>query len=153
LQKISGMYRFLSPCLFILLLAACGNRQNPGISPGSAQFLALRDTARFTTIQWLDSSKDYGKITEGQQLDVDFRFRNTGKTPLVIGSVRPSCGCTVAEQPREPIAPGAEGRIRATFNSEGRVGVNHKSLLVTANTRGDQNYSLQFTVEVGKKPS
>lgn len=113
----------------------------------------LSDTARYTTIEWLDSARDFGKIPEGQKLDVAFRFRNTGATPLVIGQVRPSCGCTIAEQPQEPIAPGSEGQIKAVFNSEGRSGINHKTLFVTANTKGRQDYSLQFVVEVEKKAS
>ena len=147
------MYRIITGLLLFALLTGCGGRNanNPGISASSAQFLAMRDTARFTTIQWLDSSRDYGKIPEGQKLDVSFRFRNTGSTPLVIGQVQPSCGCTVAEAPREPIAPGGEGIIKASFNSDGRAGINHKSLLVTANTKGTQNFSLQFVVEVLKK--
>ncbi|HEY4287358.1 MAG TPA: DUF1573 domain-containing protein [Puia sp.] len=114
---------------------------------------ALADTARYTTIEWLDSAKDFGKIPEGQKLDVAFRFRNTGATPLVIGQVRPSCGCTIAEQPQEPIAPGGEGQIKAVFNSEGRSGVNHKTLFVTANTKDRQEYSLQFEVQVERKGS
>ncbi|HEY4107737.1 DUF1573 domain-containing protein [Puia sp.] len=148
------MYRFISACLLTALFAGCnGDQPNAGISPGSAQFLAMRDTARFTTIQWIDSTRDYGKIPEGQKLDVAFRFRNTGTTPLVIGRVQPSCGCTIADPPREPIAPGAEGVIKASFNSEGRTGINHKTLMVTSNTRGSQSIALQFVVEVIKKAS
>ena len=149
------MRNIVFSCFLAILFAGCagGDQKDPGISPSSAQFMAMRDTARFTTIQWLDSAKDYGKIPEGQKLDVAFRFRNTGNTPLIIGTVRPSCGCTVAEVPKEPVAPGAEGQIKASFNSNGRTGVNHKTLFVTTNTKGNQNYSLQFVVEVQKKSS
>jgi hypothetical protein len=148
------MHKIITGSLVLTLLTGCGGGDQPaGISPGSAQFLAMRDTARFTTIQWLDSSRDYGKIPEGQKLDVSFRFRNTGSTPLVIGRVQPSCGCTIADPPREPIAPGAEGLIKASFNSDGRAGINHKSLLVTTNTKGSQSFALQFVVEVTKKSS
>jgi hypothetical protein len=149
------MRTIITSCILLVLFAGCsgGDQKSPGLSSGSAKSQAMTDTARFTSIQWLDSARDYGKIPEGQKLDVAFRFRNTGTTPLVIGRVQPSCGCTIAEQPREPIAPGAEGQIRASFNSEGRAGVNHKTLLVTANTKGSQSYSLQFVVEVEKKAS
>src|SRR5579872_6138158 len=135
------MRNLFTGCLLVTLFAACsgGDQKSPALASGAASTQAMADTARFTTIQWLDSSKDYGKIPEGQKLDVSFRFRNTGSTPLVIGRVQPSCGCTVAEQPREPVAPGAEGQIRASFNSEGRTGINHKTLLVTANTKGSQS--------------
>jgi hypothetical protein len=139
---------FLVASIVVVLVPAC-HLDHPETSAA-----ALADTARYTNIQWLDSaSRNYGTIPEGQKLDVAFRFRNSGSTPLVIGQVRPSCGCTIAEQPKEPIAPGGEGQIRAVFNSQGHSGVNHKTLFVTANTKGTQNYSLQFVVQVEKKSS
>jgi hypothetical protein len=149
---MSFLFMVRSGGLFAVLIASSFASCHSGDTPNAAS--ALTDSTRFTTIQWLDSSyRDFGRITEGKKLDVAFRFRNTGNTPLVIARVQPSCGCTIAEQPREPIAPGAEGQIRATFNSEGRTGVNQKTLFVTANTKGTQNYSLRFSVVVDKKPS
>lgn len=111
---------------------------------------AATDSTQFTTIQWIDSTKDYGKINEGQTLDVLFRFKNTGDKPLIIRAVRPSCGCTAAEPPKEPIAPGTEGAIKASFNSQGREGINRKDLYVEANTKGTQNHVVHFDVEVVK---
>jgi len=110
-----------------------------------------KDTAGYTTIQWIDSVKDYGKIAEGQKLEVAFRFKNTGNKPLVIEGVHPSCGCTVANPPKEPIAPGAEGEIKGSFDSNGKNGAQHKTISVTANTRGIQDHQLVFTVDVQKK--
>ena len=135
--------------LVAALLAGCVGGDNRAI----AMQQVMRDSARYTTIQWLDSIKDFGTIAEGQKVEVAFRFRNIGATPLVITNVRPSCGCTIAEQPMQPIAPGAEGHISATFNSEGHAGVHRKTLFVTANTKGSQNYSLHFSVVVNKKTS
>jgi hypothetical protein len=146
------MRTFLAGCLstlFSVLLISCGNGAGPGVKAS-----ALTDTANFTTIQWLDSaSRNYGTVIEGEKVNVSYRFRNTGTTPLVIGQVRPSCGCTIAEQPQKPIAPGEEGEIKAVFNSDHHPGINHKTLFVNANTKGTQNYSLQFVVQVDKKPS
>jgi hypothetical protein len=152
-KKQRYMLKILACCCLLGFLAACGGKDgnNGAVSPGSAAFLAMRDSARFTTVEWMDSVKDYGKIVEGTQLNVAFRFRNTGKTPLVIGQVQPSCGCTVANRPEAPIAPGEEGQIKASFNSDNRVGVNHKSLIVSTNTKGTQRFVLEFTVEVQKK--
>ncbi len=133
-------------CVTITLAAGC----NDGSKKAAALQAALADSARYTNIQWLDSAKNFGKIPEGQKLQVAFRFKNTGSTPLVITRVQPSCGCTVAEQPEEPIAPGGEGEIKAIFNSKGHPGVNHKTLFVTANTKPSRDHSLQFVVEVEK---
>lgn len=103
-----------------------------------------------TTIQWIDSVKNVGTINEGQVVDIVFRFKNTGTKQLVIRDVKASCGCTVAERPEAPIAPGKEGEIKATFNSQGRLGMNNKTLTVMANTPGDETHQLGFTVEVVK---
>jgi len=111
-----------------------------------------KDSSLFTKITWLDSTtRDYGIIPEGQKLEVAYRFLNSGDKPLIIARVQPSCGCTVAEQPDEPILPGKEGIIKASFNSEGRVGINHKKLYVFANTKGSQSNEVQFSVLVQKK--
>src|SRR5215203_2440748 len=75
------------------------------------------DINNLTTIQWLDSVKSVGKIKNGEKVQISFRFKNTGTKQLVITSVIVSCGCTVADKPDQPIAPGEEGTIKAEFNS------------------------------------
>jgi uncharacterized protein DUF1573 len=137
----------------ITLIAACNNDDKKAvISKSSADNLALKDSANFTTIQWLDSvHRDLGKITDGEQLEVSFRFKNTGNKPLIIANVHASCGCTIPETPKEPFAPGAEGFIKAKFNSANRIGVNRKEVYVTANTSPSTMHQLEFTVQVDKK--
>ncbi len=110
----------------------------------------LQQSAVYTTIQWLDSTLDKGAITEGEKIEISYRFKNTGDQPLVIKEVRPSCGCTVAEKPLEPVAPGKEGYIKALFNSEGKPGPNHKTITVISNTQ-PEIYQLSFNVIVNKK--
>ena len=133
----------------IVLMTAC---QNQAQEKSATNTSAVADDPKDnTTIQWLDSAKDMGKITEGQKLEVAFRFRNTGNKPLIIKNVQPSCGCTVADTPKEPIAAGEEGVIKAVFDSNGKSGMNHKTLMVSANTEGTQQHTLSFTVDVQKK--
>jgi hypothetical protein len=148
--KKSIMRLFIS---FVLAatIVSCNNVEKKAFPPANSD-IAMRDTSNYTTLQWIDStSKNFGKIAEGQKLEVSYVFKNTGTKPLVISRVQPSCGCTIAEQPNEPVAPGAEGTIKASFNSERRTGVNHKTLYVYANTKGSQQHELQFIVEVEKK--
>jgi len=143
--------RFLVICLLIFVFAGCSSTDKKTTTIATAM-KPVTDSTKFTTIEWVDSmSRNFGKIAEGKKLDVSFRFKNTGNKPLVIEDVRPSCGCTVAEQPTEPVLPGQEGLIKASFNSEGRVGVNHKTLYVKANTKNTQTHQLRFDVEVEKK--
>lgn len=153
LQKFL-MMRLLVGFLFAAIIISCNNitdKKFP-LAAGNNSDAALKDSANYTTIQWLDSlNKNFGKISEGQKLEVSYSFKNTGAKPLVITRVQPSCGCTIAEQPAEPVAPGAIGIVKASFNSEGRTGVNHKTLFVYANTKGTQSHELHFEVEVEKK--
>jgi hypothetical protein len=143
----------------LVALAACqGNSQDkPSVTSettGTTQpAAASTDPATYTTIQWIDSAKDMGQINEGQKLEVAFRFKNSGDKPLVIQSVQPSCGCTVADYPKEPIAPGQEGLIKGVFDSNGKPGVNNKTMTVLANTKGTTAHHLSFKVNVQKKSS
>jgi hypothetical protein len=70
---------------------------------------------------------------------------------LIISSATASCGCTVAEKPEQPIAPGAESAIKAKFDSNHREGEQNKQVYVTANTKGNTNQQLSFRVVVDKK--
>jgi hypothetical protein len=142
-----GLIIFLS---WVALAACQGTDKKAGTAPGKND--ALKDSANFTTMQWLDSMhRNLGKVTEGDLVEVTYRFKNTGTKPLIIISVSASCGCTIPETPQEPFAPGAEGLIKAKFNSKGRIGPNHKEVYVTANTKPDNSQQLEFTIEVEKK--
>lgn len=149
--KNYGLMRVLV-LVFMLGIFGLSCRENDVKSNGSPSMQLPKDTAQFTKITWLDSTqRDFGTIPEGQKLEVAFRFLNSGSKPLIIARVQPSCGCTVAEQPDEPILPGKEGVIKASFNSEGRVGINHKKIYVIANTQGTQSNEVNFSVLVQKK--
>jgi hypothetical protein len=163
------MKKIIFGLMTIVIVASCkqGDKKNESTTAGSAQNdTAMQankridnpnatpevDKANLTTIEWLDTQeRDMGKITEGQKLEVSFRFKNTGTKPLVISRVWAQCGCTVPETPKEPIAAGQESVIKASFNSEGRSGMNTKEVYVNANTDPVTN-TLVFKVEVNKKP-
>ena len=86
-----------------------------------------------TTVQTIDSVYNFGKITDGEKVEYSFKFRNTGKNPLVISSATASCGCTVPEKPDAPITPGQIGYLKVVFDSKGRVGDTHKDITVRSN--------------------
>lgn len=91
--------------------------------------------ASLAKIEWLDGvDRDFGKMKEGDNLEVSFRFKNVGDKPLIISNVTAACGCTVPEVPKEPFAPGQTGVIKASFNSSGKPGSQTKQVYVTANT-------------------
>jgi hypothetical protein len=114
---------------------------------------AAADTANYTSIQWIDSTaQNVGKINEGQVAEVSWHFKNSGNKPLIIVNATPSCGCTLADKPEEPIAPGEEGIIKAKFDSKGQhEGEHQKTVTVQANTKNSSLHQLLFRAEVIKK--
>jgi len=130
-------------------LIASNDKVAPGTAPAPP---AVVDESKLTSIQWIDSSKSMGTVTEGGTLKINYRFKNSGSKPLVIEKVQPSCGCTVADYPKQPIAPGQEGVISAEFDTKGKDGMQKKNITVYANTRVNI-YTLYFDVTVNKAKS
>jgi len=85
-------------------------------------------------------SHDFGTIEEGVQATVTFTFKNTGNAPLILNSVRASCGCTTPKWTKEPIAPGSEGVVTAIYNSKGRPGNFTKTITVKHNGEGGTEF-------------
>lgn len=77
---------------------------------------------------------DFGKVIQGEVISYAFHLTNTGKGPLVIADVTTSCGCTVADYPKDALAPGEDGYISVKFDSKGRRGFQSKLVTVVANT-------------------
>ena len=78
---------------------------------------------------------DAGKVVKGEVIDAKFTIKNTGDFPLVIGDVKGSCSCTVAEKPEEPILPGEEGFVKAHVTKQSaNAGVLAKMVNIVANT-------------------
>ena len=75
---------------------------------------------------------DYGKIKQNDDGNRVFTFKNTGNTPIIISSIKGSCGCTVATKPNEPIMPGKTGEIGIKYATN-RVGGFSKTVTITSN--------------------
>jgi hypothetical protein len=76
---------------------------------------------------------DFGEVQEGAVVEHTFTFKNEGEGPLIISNAQGSCGCTVPDWPRQPIAPGQTGQIKVSFNSKGRAGRQDKRVTLTTN--------------------
>lgn len=83
-------------------------------------------------IEFSKETHDYGTIKYGADGSCTFEFKNTGNEPLIISNAKGSCGCTVPEWPKEPIAPGAKGTIKVKYDTK-RPGAINKSVTITSN--------------------
>lgn len=145
--------------IFLILLGsfavACNmtdKKADTSIKSGETVTAEKEDSANLTTIQWIDAeTQNLGSITQGQVVEISWKFKNTGNKPLTITDVHAGCGCTTPDRPKEPIAPGAEGVIKAKFNSENFSGHVTKEVTVSANNSNRNNGAdnkLTFTADI-----
>lgn len=149
-MQIKSVAIFCIVCLTIFI--SCSNDKNPyenslGIEPS---LIAQMDTANYTRILWEDTLVNIGTIKTTDTARIKFRFKNIGDKALFIITVAPSCGCTVADYPKEPIQPGKEGIVTASYKWNGQIGELKKSISVRTNTTNSAYHKIAFVGEVIK---
>ena len=135
------MKKYLYIAVLAAGLLACDNAAKKVADAGES---AVEETAssaqtvannkEMATFKFEQSEFDFGTVKEGEVVERIFKFTNTGSAPLVIQNAAGSCGCTVPEWPKEPIAPNAAGEIKVKFDSRGKAGANNKTVTIIANT-------------------
>ena len=119
----------------LAILTACNNGSklfNSSNSDSVNAVAAAKENA--PAFKFEKESYDFGQIMQGEKVSYDFKFKNIGKSPLIITSATATCGCTVPEYPKEPIQPGKEGIIHVVFNSATKSGMQNKVVTIKANT-------------------
>ena len=99
------------------------------------------DVAKFTS-----ETIDLGKIKQGNPTTATFVITNIGTEPLIIEQANPTCGCTIGDYTKSPIAPGKTGTITATYNA---AALNHFDKHLTVKFAGvDETKSITITGDV-----
>jgi hypothetical protein len=137
LKYVFMLRNIVFTAVLAILFCACGNdSKNPHeISTNDVTNGAGNSDAKanLPEIKFEEEVHDFGRITQGEKVSFAFKFKNTGKSNLIIANAAGSCGCTVPEWPKEPILPGQEGKINVIFSSEGRSGLQEKTVTVVTN--------------------
>ena len=125
-------------CLSLLSTMAfvsCKENASSKVKTDNVVVAAERDEAakQVPVLEFEKSEHDFGTIEQGTPQETIFRFTNTGNAPLIITKATSSCGCTVPNPPKEPIAPGESGEMLVKFNGSGQNQVT-KTITVVANT-------------------
>lgn len=131
--------RRIGICMLLLaLLVSCGNNTgtiNPSDVvniPATADGKVNKDN--LPVFEFKEELHDFGRIGQGEVVSHVFTFTNMGKSDLVISTAKASCGCTVADYPKFPVKPGEQGEVTIKYDSEGRRGMQTKTLTLIANT-------------------
>jgi len=112
---------------------------NPVQSPTQPAAAAV-PSGPTTVMSFDETTFDFGAVDEGEVVSHTYTFTNSGDETLVLSNAKGSCGCTVPNWPREPIAPGQSGEITVTFNSKGKKGKRNQKVTITANTNPPQTF-------------
>ena len=81
---------------------------------------------------WTNTTYNFGRIKVGEAVSHEFAFTNKGDSPLIISSVKASCGCTVTDYSRNPINPGDQGYVYARYDAS-KPGTFSKPISVMSN--------------------
>jgi len=90
---------------------------------------------------------DFGVITEGETVDLEFRIKNTGDGNLIITHATASCGCTKLDFPKDIIEEGGTDVVKVTFDSKGKLGKQTKTITLVTNATPSEK-KLTITGEV-----
>lgn len=128
--------KVLALLLLNFVFISCSNDSKNNVDASDVSNTASANgtiSSELPEIQFEEEVFDFGKITQGEVVSHDFKFKNAGKSHLIISGASGSCGCTVPKWPKEPIMPGAEGKLNVVFSSEGKKGIQEKTITVVTN--------------------
>ncbi|HET8737869.1 MAG TPA: DUF1573 domain-containing protein [Pricia sp.] len=119
----------------MMAFVSCKENASKKIKSDNVAEAAARDEAgkQVPVMEFEKQEHDFGTIEQGTPQETVFKFTNTGNAPLIITNATSSCGCTVPNPPKEPIAPGESGELVVKFNGSGQNQVT-KTITVNANT-------------------
>jgi hypothetical protein len=129
MRKLFSIFMFLTVC---------------ALSSTFAQKVTIVDgTKNAGKVEWIRNI-DIAEIPFGVPRTVEFLVKNISNEPLLFTNVGTTCGCTVAEYSKEPIAPGATTIIKAIYNAK-TEGPFYK--IVTVNTNFDKDNSVTLSLQ------
>ena len=129
IQKIGrGLIWFMRNILFILSIINFISCQK--IDKGISSSL-IESGASITVIG--NETIDFGEVTEGEKVDVEYKLKNTGTGDLIISKASASCGCTELQYPEDVIKKGEVDVVKITFDSTGRLGKQIKKITLVSN--------------------
>jgi len=130
------MIRLFILISFISFISCSNNTDDKNIDSSSvdnSQTANGKTNGNLPEIKFTEEIFDFGKMTQGERVTHAFHFKNIGSKNLIISGANGSCGCTIPEWPKEPIKAGDEGKIDVLFNSEGKSGLQEKTVTLVTN--------------------
>ena|SRR6185436_7900834 len=127
---------------FLLINFSCGENSSSKKDPPKPQI---------AEIKFQSENIDAG-ISDGKKnVNIDFKFLNTGNIPLEIKEVRGNCHCVQGTKPEKPVGPGDSSVITVSFDPEGVSTSYQRTLWVVSNATRD-SVELYIRGEIKRDP-
>tara|TARA_B100001778_G_scaffold67406_1_gene53146 strand:+ start:97 stop:573 length:477 start_codon:yes stop_codon:yes gene_type:complete len=140
INTINNRTSFLKSIVFALitfLIFSCDQDPSKKINAENVKAVEERIDKAYDSaeIEFEFDSYDFGEVKDGEIVEVDFNFTNSGKSDLIIFDASASCGCTVPEYPQNVnIKPGQSDKLKVRFDTANKPGKQIKSVTLTTNT-------------------
>jgi len=146
---------FIAGIVAAMAFTGCKDNASDKVKGENVEMAASRDenATVFPVIEFEETAHDFGNIPRGTEVEHVFKFKNTGKAPLVIVDATSTCGCTVPSYPEEPIQPGETGELLVKYNGSGLNAVT-KVVTVKSNTeKGSETVKITAFVQPTEGPA
>ena len=128
--------KFRSAIIFFLYFLSCNLNESanknhiyiPSKNNNSSNF--DQPNIKFSKLDF-----NFGIVNKGQVITRYITFKNDGKRDLVISNVKSSCGCTIANWPRNPIAPNNSDSLLLELNTSLLNGKIMKTVTIISNSK------------------
>lgn len=131
-------------------ISSCGEKKasdNFTAEETAQQAENVVDPATAPVLTLAEANHDFGEVQANNKVETYIKFKNDGKSPLVIRDASATCGCTVPEFPSTPIAVGATDSIKVVYTAGNMNGRQQKTVTLVTNTvNGQENFDISANV-------
>ncbi|MEQ1734074.1 MAG: DUF1573 domain-containing protein [Bacteroidia bacterium] len=142
---------YLAACLLTATALVSNAQETKSLPPAAAAAAGIVAPQSLAEIAFDKDVHDFGTIEQGANGTYEFKFKNTGKEPLIISNAQGSCGCTVPVWPKEPVKPYESSVIKVTYDTK-RVGAFTKTVTLTSNAKSTPTKVITIKGVVNAKP-
>lgn len=147
----------LTGVLAVLSLTSCEKEKASNLfsdAEKKEQASNVVDPANAAVLKFDSDTFDFGNLPAAAKVDHFVKITNTGKSPLIIKDAKGSCGCTVPEWPKTPIAPGATDSMKITYDAGTQKGKQQKTVTLSTNTvKGSETWTFTANLPADAAPA
>ena len=140
----------LGAIAFTFAVSSCGEKkasESFTAEETAQQAENVVDAATAPVLTLAEASHDFGDVAANSKVETYIKFKNDGKSPLVIRDASATCGCTVPEFPTAPIPIGGTDSIKVQYTAGNMNGKQQKTVTLVTNTaNGHEKFDITANV-------